>query len=406
MRDVDYHVRYNQVWKLERSQIDAHMAQWDQPGYMMPYAIANWPGNGDTNNGEPVGLAPFSDLDQDGLYEPGQGDYPLIRGDMAVYVIVNATIGADNKADIHLMHYAYDAPDNDALDNTVFTQLRVVERSGRDHDDLHVALFADFDIGCGANDFAECDPALDLFFAYNGVATDDPCFGALGYEDNTPAQGVAFLSSPLRSHRTWNNAELVNPSDAIQGLQNGQPFDYGAGPTNFQFPGAPSTEVELGNLPGDRRSVGATTPSAWNAGEALCYDMAFVFGQRNLISDPSAIDILKSRTTAVRDWYAQQDFSCPENITVNVEHAAALDHTLRLYPNPSNGQVLLQRSEATLAAEVVLRDAAGAVVFQSNWPGGAPMHLLDIQALVDGLYFVEVSDRNGRQQQRLVKTGH
>jgi hypothetical protein len=93
------------------------------------------------------------------------------------------------------------------------------------------------------------------------------------------------------------------------------------------------------------------------------------------------------------------------DISVAVEELPATTNALRLYPNPGNGPVTLQRSDAQDAAEVILRDATGAVVLRSNWPAGAPMQLLQLQGLADGLYIVEVIDRHGRMQQRLVKAG-
>ena len=121
--DMAFLERYNQVWKLERTLIDAHIAQWDQPGYVMPYVIATWPGNGDVSNGEPAVLAPFADLNANDIYEPEQGEYPLIRGDMAVYNIQHTvpTSGGDvPRADIHMMHYAFADPTDPSLYNTVF----------------------------------------------------------------------------------------------------------------------------------------------------------------------------------------------------------------------------------------------------------------------------------------------
>lgn len=406
--DDDYHARYNQVWAVHRQQIETHIAQWDQPGYVMPHAIAAWPGNGDAANGEPEVLAPWADLDLDGIYEPELGEHPIIRGDRAVYMIHHTDPDDENQPawDIHIMHYAYDDPDDPTLANTLFTHFGIVNREDIDREEARFALFADFDIGCYQDDFAECDPDLDLFFAYNGAAFDADYFPASGYGEDPPAQGAVFLGDALATHRSYAGAEPLFPIDGFFGTQFGQPFDYGDGPTTFQFPGASYTEGALGSTPGERRSVGATGPFSWAAGETRCFDVALVFAQRTDPEDPSAIDILKARTADLRDWYDEQAYDCSFDISVAVEELPATTNALRLYPNPSHGPVTLQRSDARDATEVILRDATGAVVLRSNWPAGAPMQALHVQGLADGLYIVEVIDRRGRMQQRLVKTGH
>jgi hypothetical protein len=82
----EYH---DAIWKVSKAEILDHQANVQNPGYAVPAAIANWPGNGDTSLGIAAQLAPFIDLNGNGLYEPSLGDYPDIRGDEAVYVITN-----------------------------------------------------------------------------------------------------------------------------------------------------------------------------------------------------------------------------------------------------------------------------------------------------------------------------
>jgi hypothetical protein len=61
------------------------------------------------------------------LYNPADGDYPEIRGDEAVYAIMNDksrdTMGFGMGIEIHLMVYQY--LDGTFLDNTTFLNYRV-----------------------------------------------------------------------------------------------------------------------------------------------------------------------------------------------------------------------------------------------------------------------------------------
>ncbi len=119
----------NSIWTMSRQEIDEHIAMWNQPGYTPSTLIQNWPGNGDLANGVAHQLAPFHDGNSDGFYNPELGDYPIIRGDYAIYCIVN-----DDKvhlsgverigAEMHLMVYQYDDADQ-AINTTTFVNARI-----------------------------------------------------------------------------------------------------------------------------------------------------------------------------------------------------------------------------------------------------------------------------------------
>ena len=62
---------WQKTWKVNMSTILYHKLNWNKAGYVMPDEIKNWPGNG-------IGkyikiLAPFADLNSDGIYEPQNG---------------------------------------------------------------------------------------------------------------------------------------------------------------------------------------------------------------------------------------------------------------------------------------------------------------------------------------------
>ncbi|MFT4522925.1 MAG: hypothetical protein ACI8ZN_001877, partial [Bacteroidia bacterium] len=52
-------------------------------------SINNWPGNGNASKGEPTLIAPFKDLNGNNIYEPANGEYPLIRGEESHFAIFN-----------------------------------------------------------------------------------------------------------------------------------------------------------------------------------------------------------------------------------------------------------------------------------------------------------------------------
>ena len=74
-------------------EINNHILNYQSPGYIIPNDILNWPAHGDTTLGNSLGMlpyiAPFIDVDNDDIYNPSQGDYPCIKGDEAVYIVMN-----------------------------------------------------------------------------------------------------------------------------------------------------------------------------------------------------------------------------------------------------------------------------------------------------------------------------
>ncbi|MBL4752711.1 MAG: hypothetical protein JKY52_03795, partial [Flavobacteriales bacterium] len=86
---VSQDLLWNRVWKVEKSDIESHMINWTESGYVIPQSLIDWPGNGDVSKGQAKLLAPFFDRVGDDVYDPADGDYPLIRGDQAIYFIYN-----------------------------------------------------------------------------------------------------------------------------------------------------------------------------------------------------------------------------------------------------------------------------------------------------------------------------
>jgi hypothetical protein len=87
--DSVYMRKWYRLWKLDKQQIRNHINSYSFPGYVPIDAIANWPAHGDVALGQSADIAPFHDTNLDGVYNPMSGDYPLIRGDEAIYFIMN-----------------------------------------------------------------------------------------------------------------------------------------------------------------------------------------------------------------------------------------------------------------------------------------------------------------------------
>src|SRR5690606_30980396 len=63
--------KYDQIYQVSRNEVDLFVA-----GGPVTSNISNWPGNGDVSLKHGRRLAPFVDVNLDGIYDPAGGDYP------------------------------------------------------------------------------------------------------------------------------------------------------------------------------------------------------------------------------------------------------------------------------------------------------------------------------------------
>ena len=338
--DAAYDSKYNRVWKISQAEIDDHIANYNQGGYVIPEVILNWPANGNVSNGEAADLAPYQDFNNNNIYDPANGDYPSIRGDVAIYTIFNdarevhgATGAASLGAEIHCMVYSFSGTTN--INNTVFVNYNVFNRSSEDYHDFYLGSWFDFDLGYAADDFVGSDPNRNLFYCYNGDNNDDDGLGN-GYSFSPPAIGCVFLSTSLNAFAYYNNGTDpitgdpqtgANYYNYLRGLwKNDDPFVEGGGghanngggttPTKFMFNGdvvnnSGWTETTAANTPGDRRGLGSVGPFNLPRTASLCIDMALVYagsGTTNIAS----VGELQLATDEVKAFYDSANFVCNE----------------------------------------------------------------------------------------------
>ncbi len=86
-------------------------------------------------------------------------------------------------------------------------------------------------------------------------------------------------------------------------------------------------------------------------------------------------------------------------ITGQQEHDSPV---LTAVPNPANDHVRLILPRPAVG-DVVLYDATGAVVRRMTWPAGCTSLQLDLRALEEGIYFVELVMQEGRNTARVVR---
>lgn len=377
------------IWKVTRQQVDDHIAQYQQIGYSPVSEIADWPGNGDVSLGVADQLAPFVDLDNDGVYEPQDGDYPDFVGDEVVYVIQNdesympqpQNLGVE----LHLMFYQFN--DNGYMNETTFLNVRAFNRSTTNYYDYHQAIYADMDIGNFQDDYFGSDSTRNLIYQYNGDIFDENGGGVMGYGTNVPCQAVLSLNHNLKAALSYNNSNnfpVTAPNSMLEmwnhmnGLwSDGSTVYYGgdgynsAGvttiPTKFMFSGNPYTGTGWtegnanggsSNPVGDRRGFMSISLGDFPAGTMHCFDFAFIYDDtdgnaenvQNVLNIADALQILYDNSS---------DFPCG-NFTAQLSEATPLEFDI--FPNPSAGDITVQLANNSNPVIVEVRDMTGRLI--------------------------------------------
>lgn len=401
------------IWKVSKQEILTHQANFQSPGYLIPTAIASWPGNGQANLGIAPILAPFIDLNHNGLYEPALGDYPDIRGDEAVYIIMNDNSyqpdGNQLGIELHAMFYQYST--GNYLNNTTFLNLRAINRSNKEYYNYRQALFLDFDIGNYSDDHVGCDPSNRLLYAYNGDDFDESDGGQIGYGANPPCQGVLCLSHPLESagRLTGSMDAGMNTSFDTTAwlLMNGQNSDssYWMNPltntaTQFLYDGNPNlpntwSEVSSNNSPGDRRGMLCISEALFPQNSTVCSDYAFVY-DRSGDRLNNVQQVINISGALLNSYQSGGNYPCLATAFNDLTDETLLPNQLVVHPNPSHGKIHLTWNNIQ-AEHLEIRTMHGALVYAESIENMNATDI-DISELPRGIYFIQI----GTHMQRVI----
>jgi len=324
---------WDRFWKVTKSDINQFILLSkegvdlsDNPTYS---SIFQWPASGNLNakgadQTTHLGLnpnftyAPFKDLNGDGLYEPKQGEYPVLESngvqslpDELIWWVFNDAGNVKQQSltasiGVEVQTTAFAFATQDFLNDATFCNYRVINRGALTIDSTYLAVWDDCDLGWYLDDFIGCDTTRGLGIQYNGTNDDGGGGGhpPNSYGLNPPQVGLDFFQGPLKPLKRsgasdtflrlgmtnftyYNNDGSVigNPSNGIQiynymtgSIRNGQRFSddftgpgapskgYGNGPvSNFVFWGDPGNSTEwsecaCGNNPSDRRFIFSSGP--------------------------------------------------------------------------------------------------------------------------------------------------
>ena len=200
--------RFDKHWKIDRSDIDQHRANTEsdgsdgfilKSGYTPPKNFIDWPAHPDPAWKHPSDmLAPFIDINDNGLYEPLKGDYPDIFGDQSIWFVTNdrGNVAGSGSTPIgmEIQTQAFAYVSNDELNNMTFYNNKIINRSTIRLDSCFMSQWVDPALGWGFDDYIAVDVPRGLGISFNGDEFDNTL---IGYGENPPSVGVDFFEGPF-----------------------------------------------------------------------------------------------------------------------------------------------------------------------------------------------------------------
>ncbi len=260
---------YDKHWIITKAEVSALMEHFDydydnrkvspKPGNPDPSdditdVIQNWPAHGQGDDLTNY-LAPFYDADNDGIYNPYNGDYPyydfdnqlcprfikkqhpelakvklpsmeetrdktvsgsilsdqVLKGDQTIWWVFNdmgnthtETNGQPIGLEIRAQAFAFST--NDDINNMTFYSYEIINRSTYELRETYFSQWVDPDLGTSTDDFVGCDVRRGLGYCYNATSSDAP--GSTNYAGIPPAVGIDFFQGPYMDPDGKDNPKI------------------------------------------------------------------------------------------------------------------------------------------------------------------------------------------------------
>ena len=411
--------------------------------------VAGWPGRENPYFLEIYGfdlpftiqaLAPFFDANQDGRYDPLDGDYPVVelRGLLPfvpaeiIWCVFNDqnggsvhsnSYGKPFQVEIQLTTWAFNCPNESVANNTLFTSHKIINRAAELADSVFIGIWADVDLGCGSDDYVGCNPDLNTMYAYNTDAVDgqpgNTCQGVPTFPGVAPTQSVTFLNHTLDKFIPYNNSGGSTPPGTTDptttnefynyltgSWRDGSPLTdgpggYGSGnPVDHIYTDDPSDPTGwsmcTAGLPtADRRLFGTTKLGQLFPGQVEEVIVAWAFHPNPSL--PCDLGTTLSDVAKLHTMY-ENGFT---DLCLPLKAPELPAGSLQLFPNPTSGTALLQYG---VLRPLSLRafDAAGRMVLEKIDGFEKEETKIETASLGSGIYTLQIVTEQGTATKKLV----
>ena len=374
-------------------------------------SIDSWPAKGNPNLSylPNQDLAPFVDVNSDGLYNPSDGDFPKIKGDVAYWWVMNDVGGAHTVSsaepfgmEIHVMAYAYAT--SDSLNNMTFYELKLINKSLETRSDTYFGMWLDPDLGFYGDDYVGVDTSLLTAYVYNGDSFDEDGAGTLGYGSQPPVQGITFSSNPtlnmatpidLASFMAYGSGGGIpgsGPTTAadyyslMKGTYSGVPLLHPTtgDTTTFIYPDNPMdgsgwSECSISNPPGDRRFLMSFGPADMLPGDDLtaCFGLIYL--------RPDSADHCDGPDEFL-DLVANMGDFCSNLHHVGMEEKEEVLN-FEVFPNPASHHISIAGVNGQV--ELQLCNTVGQIVLNRSVLGETSVSVAGLQP---GIYLLRLFD--------------
>ncbi|MFT7119944.1 MAG: hypothetical protein ACJAZ9_000113 [Neolewinella sp.] len=444
---------WDRLFKVTRQEIDDYLSAYDPDSpetNQVPTSLAGWPAIGnplifDLYGIEvpvkPEGMAPFFDSDNNGLYDPRVGDYPLFCGEQAVFAVFNdaGNVHAQSgtpvqiQMEIHLLAYAVAAADDNPLQRTTFYSYTLINRAAEDVLDFYAGHWVDVDLGCYENDQIASDTLRKMFVAYNDGPDDGECLqGITSYGTTAPATVFKILDARMQSDQIEREPEMysvmnfyssafgspppgiVEPSTAIEYYnyltgfwrdgtsmnRGGFGYDQTGEATRFVYDGGEVNDspwLECNELVGglDFRTVYSTGPYDLLPGQFVKFTLGVttVFGIE-YEGDCPDLTPAYAAADAVQAYY--DEFCKPLTLVNTKEPVAASVIGLETYPNPTSGELTFELPAGGRIVKIGFFDIAGRRLAEVSALGNNQTLNLKSLGLKAGAYVYRLQTADGQ----------
>lgn len=424
---------FDKIWEVKRWAIESHKADFDADGVInnQPDAsILQWPAKGNpqfTAFALPnQDLAPFYDRNNNGIYEPMLGDYPVFKhGDpTAIAEEILWSVFNDNgnihtqtnsqsmKVEIQQTAYVFECPNDLVLNRSLFIKHKVINKSGNFYTGYSYGVWGDPDLGCSNDDFMGTIPSKNTIYAYNADNDDDVMCGAnggRGYGTNPPVQSLTLLNQVMSSsaYTVNSNSPVGDPTSALSyyrvlsgfwpngtvitaGGNGYNPGGSGAA-TNHVFPDNPNDpngwSMYAEGLTGlDQRWIVSVQKDTLHAGEALEIDMVYTYHRDLDSTHLGNVNLMYQQVDYIQQLY-DNNFS-----TINCNTPAYCTANC-IFPGDANDNGIANDFDILAMALYQTQTVAPRATITDNWsPQNPPVPLTNGYADANGDGTINVVD--------------